>query len=57
MTDFERLVKRFGRASKNGVWYAWDFAQDKMRVESEMTPKEKATSDLAHGSRKEANIQ
>lgn len=45
MGGLRRLCKLYGRITIQGVKYVWDYAQDKPRVEKEMTMEEWAKSE------------
>lgn len=47
MAGLARILKMHGRMQVNNVMWVWDYAQDKARLESEMTKEETKASEIA----------
>lgn len=47
MSGLQRILKAYGRMKCGNVMWAWDYANDKPVVESEMTKEQKTASERA----------
>lgn len=47
MSGLQRILKMYGRMDVNGVMWVWDYANEKPRIESEMTKDEWKASEKA----------
>jgi hypothetical protein len=47
MTGLQKLCKMYGRLKVDDVMWVWDYANDKPRLEKDMTPDEMKASEKA----------